>query len=490
MRSRLKNKGTATDLTELAGRLSGQGIVAQQTPMAGGKDWFGPMNPMNPVAPAEVAGRSFDYPVGYNLSPTTRQTELISFSELRNLADGYDLLRMVIETRKDQISTLKFNIVDRKTQLPDEKKGKDIEEFLKYPDKDHDWETWVRALIEDLLVIDAPCCYPRKTIGGKLYSLDLVDGATIKRIIDQSGRTPTPPYPAYSQILKGVPATEYTKEELIYRPRNFRTNRIYGYSPVEQIIATVNIAMRRQFFQLSYYTEGNIPEALISVPESWQPSQIAQFQVMWDTILSGDASSRSKVKFVPPGTTLMEPKKDAIKDEYDEWLARIICFAFSIAPGPFISDQNRATAETLQEQASKEGLLPVQNWLKNFFDYCLMFHFKEPGLEFRWCDIRDFNRERESKIVDTKLKNGTLTQNEARRLDGLPDLDDPNANKAMLYGNWILSEKIGEEKINERPSENGIVKADTPEETKPVIVHVHTPDIRQGDTYITIPDSL
>ena len=30
-------------------------------------DWFGPMQPMAPVAPPDIAGRSFDFPVGIDL---------------------------------------------------------------------------------------------------------------------------------------------------------------------------------------------------------------------------------------------------------------------------------------------------------------------------------------------------------------------------------------------------------------------------------------
>ena len=31
---------------------------------------------------------------------------------------------------------------------------------------------------------------------------------------------------------------------------------------------SVNIALRRQLYQLQYYTEGNVPEALIALPET------------------------------------------------------------------------------------------------------------------------------------------------------------------------------------------------------------------------------
>lgn len=32
--------------------------------------WFGPSAPTRPSAPADVAGRRFDYPTGYNLNTT------------------------------------------------------------------------------------------------------------------------------------------------------------------------------------------------------------------------------------------------------------------------------------------------------------------------------------------------------------------------------------------------------------------------------------
>jgi hypothetical protein len=85
---------------------------------------------------------------------------------------------------------------------------------------------------------------------------------------------PIAPDPAYQQIIKGMPAVDYHRDELLYKPRNPRPHKVYGFGPVEQVIITVNIALRRQVSQLQYYTEGNIPDMLASVPSSWSPTQI------------------------------------------------------------------------------------------------------------------------------------------------------------------------------------------------------------------------
>ena len=84
---------------------------------------------------------------------------------------------------------------------------------------------------------------------------------------------------------------------------------------------TVNIAPSRQLWQLDYFTEGSIPDALIGVPQSWTPDQIRQFQDYWDTEFAGESAAR-----------VVQTKEPEHKDEFDEWLARIICYAFQHDP--------------------------------------------------------------------------------------------------------------------------------------------------------------
>ena len=235
--------------------------------------WFGAHQPIQPLAQdiPGVSGRQYDYPTGVNARTQPKVTDNtisgVSYSQLRELSDSLDILRIVIETRKDQLAAMKWSIVAKSNRIVSDATIDEITAKLEQPTVEYDWYMWLRMLMEDIFVLDAVTIYPRMTRGGDLYSLDLIDAATIKRVIDDAGRTPLPPDPAYQQILKGVPAVDYTADELIFRMRNPRTNRMYGFSPVEQIVITVNIALRRQMTQLQYFTEGNIPEALASVPD-------------------------------------------------------------------------------------------------------------------------------------------------------------------------------------------------------------------------------
>lgn len=387
--------------------------VAYQYVSTGKSDWFGPRDPMTPVAPANVAGRALDYQTGYNQNLTPRALEPVSFSQLRTLADAYDLMRLIIETRKDQVSRMKWNVKYRDPRKEADGRTDKINAFLRTPDREHDWDTWIRALVEDMLVIDAATIYPRKTRGGDVYSLDLIDGATIKRVIAEDGRTPLNG-PAYQQVLKGVVAGNFMPGEIMYRVRNWRVHRIYGYSPVEQVITTINIALRRQMHQLQYYTEGNVPEALVGVPETWTTEQIRQFQEYWDALMEGNTAKRRHAKFVPGGMEYQPTKDSVLKDMYDEWLARVVCFAFSVSPNAMIAQVNRATAEVSQATAMQEGLAPVLTWIKNTMDAVLAQHFNAPELEFDWVEEVSLEPEVKARIHKTYIDAGVITPDEVR----------------------------------------------------------------------------
>ena len=353
----------------------------------GPENFFGPSQPLAPVAQEKSEGRAWDYPVGTNLRITPRNTESNPFSTMRALADGYDLLRLVIETRKDQIKSFDWEIVptdDKQTAEQLASQIKYVTDFLQMPDREHTWDDWLSQLVEDLLVIDAVAVYPAYNRGGKVMAFELIDAATITRKITAQGRTPLPPDPAYQQILHGIMANDLTTDDLSYWMRNPRTNRLYGFSPVEQIIMTVNIALRRQFSQLEFYTAGNVPEAIAQVPENWTPKQIVEFQTLWDSMNEGNTAARRKMRFVPNLKDITFPKKDVLKDEYDEWLARIVCFAFSIPPTSFVKQQNRATAEQAADSAKEEGLLPLMRWLQNKMTFLIARHLGMPEVKFKW----------------------------------------------------------------------------------------------------------
>jgi len=403
--------------------------------------WFGPLPPLNPLAPPEVAGRQFDFVPGFNLNTVTRAYSPITFADLRGFADGYDLMRLVIETRKDQVCRMGWSIKAKDGKNERVGVAEAITQFFQRPDGRMDWEDWLRMLLEDLFVIDAASIYMHRDNSGRLIGLLPMDGATIKPVIDDWGRTPYPivdggniVYPvAFQQILKGYPAVDYTEQDLIYRPRNRRTNRVYGFSPVEQIISTVNIALRRQAFTLDYYTEGNIPASLIGVPDTWTPDQIAAYQRYWDSYFEGNEGRRRKAKFVPGGVakTFIQTQEPDLKNVFDEWLARLVCFAFSVTPQGLVTQQNRATAETQKDLSEEEGLFPIMSWIKGIIDPIIALELGAPDLEFAWGTDEQIDPAQQQTILTAYVNGGVMTINEARAQLKLSPSDNPAADLLM-----------------------------------------------------------
>lgn len=416
-----------------------------------GADWFGPLNPMAPTAPPEVAGRAFNFIPGFNLNTRPRTNDRVNFETMRALADSYDLMRLVIETRKDQITKTKWKIrakpdADPRTKdvtTPEQQERINyLTTFFERPDGVKKWRPWLRSLLEDKFVIDAVTLYKRRNRGGNLIALEQLDGATIKPVIDDWGRTPQPYWlggevfypPAYQQWLAGLPAVNYSTRDIVYRPYNTRVSKVYGYSEVEQVMTTVNIAMRRQNFQLSYYTEGNIPEALIGTPDGWTPEQIVAFQTAWDAMFTGNNAQRRHAKFVPGGIakTFIPTKEPDLKNPMDDWLARIVCFAFSVSPQQLVTMMNRATAQTGAEQAKEEGNEPLKEFVKEIIDDVIEADFMSPDLEMAWDDEIVVDEQKQVEIIKAKKDAGLISVNRAREMIGEENSTEPGAEALMV----------------------------------------------------------
>ena len=144
--------------------------------------------------------------------------------------------------------------------------------------------------------------------------------------------------------------------------------------------------------------------------------QIREFQEYWDALLEGNLATRRHARFVPGeiAKNYIATKEPGLKDDYDEWLTRIVCYAFSVANQWAIKQMNRATAGTAQEQAEEEGLEPLKKWVKGTIDRLLAQVWGYPDLELAWTEEQAQDPLVQAQIADIHLKNGTLCLNDVR----------------------------------------------------------------------------
>jgi hypothetical protein len=137
------------------------------------------------------------------------------------------------------------------------------------------------------------------------------------------------------------------------------------------------------------------------------------------------------LKFVPGDTAakVHQTKEPEQKNEFDEWLARIICFAFSVAPQWAVKLMNRATADNQSAQSEEEGLEPTKEWVKDLIDEIIAEEFSSPDLELTWLDEDDGDAE---TVLANRLKIGAVTLNELRDSLGLDPFANPAADRPMV----------------------------------------------------------
>jgi hypothetical protein len=324
---------TATALAELARTLG-----TNQTTL-------GPGAPIPPGHTDEGAPRRWDYRIGTNLPPRPRNDETYSFETLRGFIRNYDIARLCIEKRKDDLRSLTWSVrprpvegMTRAERIAQRRAAEDaINEatgFLLTPDQEIMWGPWLMKWAHDLFSIDAATIYLRPTLGGELYGLEVVDGATIKVLLDQQGRLPQAPEPAYVQIVKGMPWGWYTRDQIVYAPYWPTSTSPYGSPPIEWVMMAANRALRRQTMDLARFTDGNIPTALLKIPAEWSDARMQEYTEFLTLLMAGNDQARARFMPVPDsgGTNPAQVLNTEAATEGERWLLHITCWAYGVNP--------------------------------------------------------------------------------------------------------------------------------------------------------------
>jgi hypothetical protein len=113
---------------------------------------------------------------------------------------------------------------------------------------------------------------------------------------------------------------------------------------------------------------------------------------------------------MPPGSKATVYDRDPTKNEFDEWLIRVICYQFGLSPAAFVKETNRATATVTQEAGIAETHKANLRWLAGFLTSIITAAWG-PGLEWRWNLSSDPTLDQTIQILATgALKPSVLTR--------------------------------------------------------------------------------
>jgi hypothetical protein len=419
--------------------------------------------------------RRYEYQVAQNINVT--ETRLVPFKTLRAAADQIDILRRCIEVTKSKLTGLEWDIVlgaDASEKIVAEIGGDHVramaqaresftEEinrlrtFWENPDRSNGltWTDWLMTLAEEVLVIDAWAVYPQPSVGGDLYGFQILDGSTIKPLIDDRGMRPMPPNAAYQQILYGFPRSEFaandddpqadgefTSDDLAYMVRNRRSISVYGFSPVERALPLADIYLRRQQWLRAEYTDGVLPELMFTTDEDWgnNPDLLRAYENILNDDLAGQTEQRKRARLLPKGLSpvVNEGYGEKFKDTLDDYLITSICGHFGVQPAeigfaPKGGLGGAGFEEGRAETAEALGIQPLANWISKMITNLSYTYLKMPReLEFRLMTSKRMDNESSARKAQIEVTSAGKTINERRSELGLPLLDTPQADMPML----------------------------------------------------------
>ena len=446
-----------------------------------------PFSPGMPIIPGAINPvgdrgrpdpRRYEFQVAQNINVT--ETRLTPFKTLRAAADQIDILRRCIEVMKSKIVGLEWDIVvaeDAVEQMGNggktniramqeirDKYTEDINRLHKFwevPDKQNGliFADWLNIALEEILVLDALAVWPQKSVNGELYGLQILDGSTIKPLIDERGMRPLPPHPAYQQILYGFPRSEFsapteeeetdgefTSDELSYMIRNRRTTTIYGYSPTERALPVADIYLRRQQWLRAEYTDGVTPELLMKTDANFgnNPDLLRLYENVFNNDLAGQTEQRKRVRLLPAGfdPIQFDGYGEKFKSEFDEYLVNSICGHYGVQPteigfSPKGGLGGKGHQEGQAESSEVIGVVPLANWVgKMLTNLSYLYAGMPRELEFKFMASNRIDTESTAKRNQIELSSGGITINEIRSQSGRSLIDSPEADMPMVvFGN-------------------------------------------------------
>lgn len=464
--------GTHTDLVPMARAMASPN--SDSIPLGAGLPLM--PYPINfPSENGQVEPRKWEYQVGANIN--VNAIKLVPFEILRAAADQIDLLSRCIYTKKSKMLGVDWDIVltddatdkiMREQNVTREQAGviareefndeiSRIKDFWKAPDKVNGltFLDWYGLCLDEVLTIDALAIYPQTDVNGELLGFQIIDGGTIKPLIDDRGMRPQPPDAAFQQILYGFPRSDFLApdenekadgvflaNELSYSILNRRTTSMFGLSPVERSLVIADIYMRRQEWTRGEYTLGVTSDVYMTTDASFSnnPDVMNAFERNFNDNMRGQDEARHGVKLLPIG---MEPIQlasyaERFANTLDDYLITTIASHFAIQPSELGLSPKSGLGSSGQQEgqaASSEviGDVPLAKWFQTLFSNLSYLYLGMPReIEFKFITKVRQDEEVIARADDINMKNGKKTINEARAEAGKPLIQAVEADQPIF----------------------------------------------------------
>lgn len=309
--------------------------------------------------------------------------------------------------------------------------------------KRDNFSNFMSKIVRDSLVMDSS---PIETEYKKNRSLGMdgfyaIDGATI-RLCDQDGYRGDDEIYAL-QVVQGNLRTAYTYDDLIYVPRNPRTDVLqggYGMSETELLVNTVTGFLNAMTYNQKYFDSNAIPKGLLHLSGDYSTEDLVSFKRYWNNMVKGinnawtlpvmvSKNQESKASFENFGVDVNE----IMFAKWMTFLTAIICAIYGIAPDEINFESFTASTSSLSGSDTEEklinskdkGLRPLLSHFEDVITDFIISDFSDK-YEFHWTGL-DEKDPQQAWLEEQALR----TTNEARKARGWEELKEDWANAPL-----------------------------------------------------------
>ena len=379
-----------------------------------------------------------------------------SFDAMRAMVEQTPVLNAVIMTRQRQVARFcrpqkggkgpGFKISSKENLQNVDENEQETMKLLESFVMNSGWETRPRhrmrlkrdnfpnlmaKLVRDSLTMDSMAIETEwkrdKSLG--LDGVYAVDGATI-RLCSEEGYQGEDEIFAL-QVIQGQIRNHFTYDDLVYVPRNPRTDVIaggYGLAETELLIRVVTGFLNAFTYNTKFFDSNAIPKGVLNLYGNYSDEDITAFKRYWNGMVKGinnawtlpvmvSKDAESKAEFSEFGAQVNE----VMFAKWMTFLASIICAIYGIAPDEinfesFTTGTSSLSGSDTEEKLSfskDKGLRPLLSYLEGTYSEYILSEFSDKyTLEFTGLDEED-----EKQVWERKKM--TRTVNEIRAEDGV-----------------------------------------------------------------------
>lgn len=436
----------------------------------------------------------------------------VDLPTIRRLA-SMPYVEMCISTIVDEISAVPWDIVleeDIESNETKEKEIRHIKDFFENPNTNKEsFEEIRRKYVRDILEVDSGVLIKMFNPRGEMVEIMARDGSTFTknpdiygRIVDREDLIIDPNIAttnkemtlmepgwitaadarekaAYFQYgwITGARPVPFGKKEIVWFERNPRTDSIYGRSPVEILMNTIQTLIYAIEHNLEYFSDNSIPKGIIGL-EGADTEAIKAFKVQWEEQQrKKDSAGNWKKKFhhvpvvgkSPIFTRLQFTNAELELIESQKWWAKMVwaCFGVTATELGYTEDAKGLANQIVQSNVFRKRAI---NPLLRLEEYR---YNQEVISEFYMNEKKNFVSEETSRlekkgIIQTKaIEQAELKAEEKLKKKELPyqgikfkflmfDVEE-ETKKASLYK---IQLDAGYKSVNEIRTEEGMEEVD------------------------------